>query len=409
MRIATANTFDATVTSLSKRQLDLSESQIRLTSGKKLNRPSDDPAAAARAERATTNMLRNDTSQRAVDASKTVVTQIEGALGDAEELLQQARELVVSAGNASYSDSERKNVAKALMGLREQLFSIANRTDGAGTQLFGGLGANQNSFSDGPLDAQFDGTPGDLLTEPTTNLPLSQNGQAAWMMAPTGNGVFKTAASTNSGSGLQVANAWIDGGSVPDAVTYYATPTSSYVVNFTSPTTYDIVRTEQVSGISSTVISGGTYTGGTAVAVDGMKFTIKGTPAAGDQFTIEPSKPELSVFAALKGAADALNIPNNTSAQIAQITADNIRNVDSVMTNLRTSRSAAGEALTRIDNETARISSLKLSNQIEKSGAEDIDMVQAVSDFQNKQTGYEAALKTYAMVQKMSLFQYVGG
>ena len=34
-------------------------------------------------------------------------------------------------------------------------------------------------------------------------------------------------------------------------------------------------------------------------------------------------------------------------------------------------------------------------------------MVQAVSDFQNQQTGYDAALKVYSMVQRMSLFDYV--
>ena len=32
---------------------------------------------------------------------------------------------------------------------------------------------------------------------------------------------------------------------------------------------------------------------------------------------------------------------------------------------------------------------------------------QAISDFQNQQTGYDAALKTYSMVQRMSLFQYL--
>jgi flagellar hook-associated protein 3 FlgL len=36
-------------------------------------------------------------------------------------------------------------------------------------------------------------------------------------------------------------------------------------------------------------------------------------------------------------------------------------------------------------------------------------MVQGISDFQNQQTGYDTALKTYAMVQRMSLFQYIQG
>jgi len=35
--------------------------------------------------------------------------------------------------------------------------------------------------------------------------------------------------------------------------------------------------------------------------------------------------------------------------------------------------------------------------------------VHAISDFQNQQTGYDAALKSYASVQRLSLFQYVNG
>ena len=34
-------------------------------------------------------------------------------------------------------------------------------------------------------------------------------------------------------------------------------------------------------------------------------------------------------------------------------------------------------------------------------------VVQAISEFQNKQSSYDAALKTYSMVQRMSLFQYL--
>jgi flagellar hook-associated protein 3 FlgL len=36
-------------------------------------------------------------------------------------------------------------------------------------------------------------------------------------------------------------------------------------------------------------------------------------------------------------------------------------------------------------------------------------MVQAISSFQNQQTGYDAALKSYSMVQRISLFQYLNG
>jgi len=34
-------------------------------------------------------------------------------------------------------------------------------------------------------------------------------------------------------------------------------------------------------------------------------------------------------------------------------------------------------------------------------------MVQAISDFQLQQTSYDAALRAYSMVQRLSLFQYL--
>ena len=36
-------------------------------------------------------------------------------------------------------------------------------------------------------------------------------------------------------------------------------------------------------------------------------------------------------------------------------------------------------------------------------------MTAAISNFQNRQTGYQAALQSYASVQKLSLFQYING
>ncbi|MEO5844165.1 MAG: hypothetical protein ABIQ33_04935 [Caldimonas sp.] len=50
-----------------------------------------------------------------------------------------------------------------------------------------------------------------------------------------------------------------------------------------------------------------------------------------------------------------------------------------------------------------------MASQTGRSNAEDVDMVHAISDFQNKQSGYDAALKSCAMVQRLSLFQYVNG
>ena len=144
MRLSTANLYDASIANLQRRQQSLQNQQAQLTSGKRIASASDDPTGAARAERALAAIGRVDANQRALEASRNSMTLAESALGDAGELLQQAREAMVAAGNASYSDAERGSQANKLQGIRDQLLSIANRPDGSGGYLFQKTGSAAN-------------------------------------------------------------------------------------------------------------------------------------------------------------------------------------------------------------------------------------------------------------------------
>ena len=398
MRISTANSFDAGIDALTQRQADLSDAQARLASGKRIARASDDPAGAARAEHALAGILRSDTSQRAVDASRIAMSQTETAMADAGTLLQTAREALVSAGNATYGDAQRKTVSDQLKSLRDQLLEVANRSDGAGSYLFGGQGATQKPFVDAPGGVQFAATSGQASTENTTALPLTTDGSASWLAARTGNGVFETKA------GASVTTAQIDNGQVsnPSLLTG-----ADYSLQFTvsgSVTTYAVLK----NGLPTAVTSA-PYVAGQSINVDGMTFSVSGAPANGDAFQIVPATPTLSVFDTLDKAIADLATPGRTGYQLGQANADNLRNIDSVMSTMQGARSLAGAVLNRIDSETDRLATQKLSSQTERSAAEDIDMVAAISSFQTKQSGYDAALKSYSMVQRLSLFQYLGG
>ena len=74
----------------------------------------------------------------------------ETAMGDALELMQQAREAMVAAATPPYSDQERRNLAEKIKAIRNQLLTVANRSDGAGSYLFGGQGATTQPFADAP-------------------------------------------------------------------------------------------------------------------------------------------------------------------------------------------------------------------------------------------------------------------
>ena len=396
LRISTRRANESGIATLQKRQVEMAEAQERLTSGKRVSRASDDPAAAARAERALAGQMRAETSQRAVDASRTAMSLSETAMGDALELMQQAREAMVAAGNASYSDQERSNLAEKLRAIRNQLLTVSNRTDGGGNFLFGGQGATTQPFADAAGGVAYRGISGERRTEEGTDLPLTVNGDGVFMTARTGNGVFQTSA------GAGVTNAWIDNGQVsnPSALTG-----STYTLQFSvsgGATTYAVLKDG-----NPTAVTAAPYVSGQDITVDGMSFRISGTPANADSFTVQPSSSTLSIFDTLDRAVTQLATKGRSTAQIAQGNTDGLRDIDQTLAQLQGARAVAGEMLSRIEGETLRLAGQKLANQTERSNAEDLDMTDAISKFQNMQTGYDAALKSYSMVQRLSLFDYL--
>ncbi|HEX7638310.1 MAG TPA: flagellar hook-associated protein FlgL [Burkholderiaceae bacterium] len=396
-RISTANAYDGAVDNLLNRQNVLTQTQEQMTSGKRVNKASDDPTAAARAERARALEERTTASERAVDASSNAMTLTEAALGDASDLLQQARELVVSAGDASYSDEERASKATAIAAIRDQLLSVANRPDGQGGYVFSGQGSGGAPFVDQPGGVVFKGVGGAVNVATDEPLPLTLDGGNVWLDAGSGNGVFVTKNTNSTG-------AWIDAGHVtnPGQITG-----STYDVVFSTAggaTTYSILKDG-----NPTAVTGAAYQSGKEIQVDGMSFAISGAPANGDTFETAPSTRSLSVFDALDNIVAQLQKPGTSGPDVTQAVQDGLRDIDQVSAHISSARSYAGTTLQRLDGVKGRLDETQLSAQTSRADAEDLDMVKALSSFNNQQTGYSAALQSYATIQKMSLFQYMNG
>ena len=393
-RISTSHAYDSALNNLMSRQDNLTQTQEQMTSGKRVIKASDDPTAAARAERARALSERTTASEKAVDASANAMTLTESALGDASELLQQARELMVSAGDASYSDAERASKASAIKAIRDQLLSVANRPDGQGGYVFSGQGSGGAPFVDKPGGVAFQGVGGSVNVATDEPLPLTLDGGSVWLSANTGNGVFVTK-NTNS------TTAWIDSGRVtsPSQVT-----SSTYDIQFSNTSgtpTYSVLKD------GNPVSTGNAFTSGQTITVDGMSFSISGAPADGDDFQMTPSTKSLSVFDALDNAVAALSTSDQGGPKVQQAVQDSLRNIDQCNSAISSARSFAGTTLQRLDGVKGRLDATELSAQTARSSAEDLDMVKALSSFNAQQTGYQAALQSYATIQKLSLFQYL--
>ena len=154
------------------------------------------------------------------------------------------------------------------------------------------------------------------------------------------------------------------------------------------------------------------YTPGQSIrSLPGMSLMISGTAVAGDKFTVQPSTADLSVFDALDRVIDVLGAPASqavNAGQRNQVVQAGLNDVDQVLANFQLARSRAGEALNRFDNLESRTDSRILADKGIRSQAVDLDLAEGASDVATRQTVYQAALQSYSMVRKLSLFDYLG-
>jgi flagellar hook-associated protein 3 FlgL len=395
MRLGTSHHYDTALDQLLKRQTELADQQEKLTSGKRVNRASDDPTGAAQAERTTTRLSRVESDKRALDMQRSALTNAESTLGESTNLVQSFRELVVSAGNPAYNTRDRATIALQLAGLRDQLFSLANTTDANGIPLFGGLGSAGAPFVDAPAGVSFQGIPGQLATT-EISVPGAMDGQAIWMKVPSGNGVFNITTNTaNTGS------AWTEVGQVttPGAVTG-----DNYTIAFSvaaGVTTYSVTDTTT----SAVVSTGQPYVGGQAISFDGLSVVVNGVPKNADTLQVTPSS-NMDMFKVLDDAITGIRTAA-TSGAVSQTVSLALTQIDSGIDRIQSARGQAGEWLNRADKISSAQSSQSIRLEADRVRAEDLDMVKGISDFQKFQTGYQAALQSYAQVQKLSLFNFI--
>ncbi len=413
-RVSTANMYDSTLRNLAARQKQLVDLQENLTSGKRVVRPSDDPVAAAQAERALTRISRIQAEQRQLEVQRNAVAQAETTLGDAVGLVQEMRQLLVSAGNGSLKPEDRKTYANQIQSLREQLTEVINRKDTNGMPLLGSLGSALQPFT-GPLlsgpDHVFAGLPGQGASS-GVGVSTMLDGHAALMFDPVRDGVYAAQLTRGPGSSLVTSAIATSHRDTLDGASYTLAIDTVSVDSGTGATTveYTLTRTARDGTTTSTPALSASAAKGQPIPIEILEggdvvlsLSLSGTPVAGDQVAMAPSTGLMGTLdAAIRGITAA-----GDSTEAAQVVGQALANVDAGMERLHNMRGYAGELLNRVDRITKDQVDRSIQLEGDRSRAEDLDMVQGISDFQNAHVGYEAALKSYAQVQRMSLFDFL--
>ncbi|HEY6759748.1 MAG TPA: flagellar hook-associated protein FlgL [Baekduia sp.] len=111
MRITNNMVSDRVISDLQARYAQLANTQLQISTGRRVNAPSDDPTAAAQERLQQSQLAGIKSSQNSVASTQTWLNQSESSLSGVTDVLARAKEIATTGANGSYSQSDRNALA----------------------------------------------------------------------------------------------------------------------------------------------------------------------------------------------------------------------------------------------------------------------------------------------------------
>ncbi len=171
----------------------LMRAQEKLATGRRVNRPSDDPAAAHRAVSSRAQLLVLNQFSRNMGEARAWMATTEYALQGVSDSLIEVRTLAIQAANGTLSDSDRENIAQLVDSLNEHIFKLTQERY-SGRYVFSGTRTDRPPFERSGDDVVYLGNSVSMRVNIGEGHPLTFNltGEEVFMgLGAGGRSLFK--------------------------------------------------------------------------------------------------------------------------------------------------------------------------------------------------------------------------
>lgn len=396
MRIATNTMYDQSTSAMNRQQSAFLNVGNQLSSGKKVNNPSDDPLAAAKALALGQSSAVNEQMKTSRIAVRNSLSQEESVLNSVGDALISAKTKMIQASTGTLTDADRASLATDLQGILDTLVGQANAADGNGQYLFGGYKSSSPPFvKDASGKVSYVGDDG-IVSQKVDSarlMPVSDTGSSIFTSVTGTASMVAKAGESNTGT-LRISTPIISDSADP---------------NYRQPFT---VEFSENAGVKQYSVNGGTpvdYVEGDKIIANGLSMTLSGQPQPGDTVTVNAGGSK-DMFQSLQDAITALKRPTDTPEQQAAL-ANVMNSVANELTNnldnVLTVRASVGTRLNELDVIDAVGENRALNYTASISQLIDLDYNDALSEYSLRQVGLQAAQKAFVDVQSMSLFNYM--
>jgi flagellar hook-associated protein 3 FlgL len=398
MRVSSDTLRSAFLAALDDARRRVVETQHQVSTGLRINSPSDDPVAAARVAHLDASLARLDQYQANAIFARNQLGLEEEALAEAISHLQRIRELTLQGNSAGMSAGDRHVIASEIRQHREALLTIANTTDVDGRYLFAGYRESTTPFTVAPGgNVVYNGDQGQrtLQISDSRFVAINDSGAQVFQRIPEGNGTFVlNANAANVGTGT------LGSSGVVNPASWVA---DTYTITFPTPTSYE------VRDSTNALIVAGAFTPSLSLTFAGIELSIDGSPAAGDTFTVAPAA-QRDVFSTLDRLATAIDSAAGNPADRAELHSNvgqRLADLDQAMAHLIDARGEIGARVRALDQQEGLNADFAVHLKTTLSAVRDLDYAEALSRLSQELFGLDAAQQAFARAQNLSLFRFL--
>lgn len=146
MRVSTGALYEGMKHRIQKVSEDLTNINEKISSGKNVNRPSDDPIAIRDAMGLKTSLSQLEQYQRNIQSGRSRLELSESVLSQVEELVGRAQEIAIQMANDTQSSVDRAIAATEVGNLLDQAIALGNTALG-GAYIFAGYKTKTTPFA----------------------------------------------------------------------------------------------------------------------------------------------------------------------------------------------------------------------------------------------------------------------
>ncbi len=156
--------------------------QGQLSTGKRINKPSDDPIGIQRDLIYRTELNKNEQYQENISQAQTWLMSYDSILNDAKNLITNAKDIAISMANGTYDDSARVGAATEVDSMFERLIQLAN-SELEGKFTFSGYRTDEKAFEASANGVVYKGDTGKMeyQIEPSSRVTVNLIGSDTFL------------------------------------------------------------------------------------------------------------------------------------------------------------------------------------------------------------------------------------